>query len=240
MAWFKLDDKFHGWKEVLSIPRGIRAEAVGTYTILGTWSADHLTDGKIPAYMVEELGGTLIGADALVAAKLWRKSRDNYQFAKWNKDQPTRLEVEARREMERDRKAEYRRKQAESRGETGTSPDDVPPGQMAVPNTPSRPVPTRLQDQDLSGHHQLRSGSTTVDNSVETVDKYVLALESAQARLSKLTGTDVDRLTASVVVDTVLGRASKDVVDPGRYVLRAINRDTIGFERFIHEGILPE
>lgn len=240
MAWFKLDDKFHSWKEVLQIPRDIRAEAVGTYTILGTWSADHLTDGKIPAYMIEELGGTTVGAEALVSAKLWRRSRGNYQFAKWNKDQPTRLEVEARRESERDRKAEYRRRMAESRGETGDSPDGVPAGQTAVPNPPSRSRPDPINNQDLTGHHPLRNGGTTVDNSVQSVDKYVLALETAEARLTKLAGVPVDRMTASVVVDAVLARASKEVRDPGRYVLRAINQDTIGFERFVHEGILPE
>lgn len=242
MSWFKVDDKFYSWKELLGIPRSIRAEAAGLWTLAGTWSADHLTDGKIPVHMIEELAGSIAAADALVAAKLWKKSRGNYQFVKWSKDQPTRTQVEQRREEERDRKAAYRQRMAESRGETGQSPENVPAGQSPVPNPPSRSRPDPINNQDLTGHHQLRNGGTTGDNPVQPVDKYLAALEAAQANLSKLTGQEVERIQATVVVDHVLGKASRGrpVADPTKYVLRAIAQDKIGFERFVFEGRLPD
>lgn len=140
MAWFKVDDGFYSHIKTLLIPREVRAEAIGTWTLCGTWSADKLKDGFVPAFMVEELGGTIAGAEALVAAKLWKRKASGFLFVNWDEFQPMREKVLAHRQKETERKANYR---ARVPHDSGGSSGDVPTGQTRNPDTPTRPVPTR-------------------------------------------------------------------------------------------------
>jgi hypothetical protein len=71
MPWFKVDDGLNTSKKVLAIPRGVRVETMGLWTLCGVWSARELTDGRIPDYIPEELGGSLKQADELVRVDLW-------------------------------------------------------------------------------------------------------------------------------------------------------------------------
>ena len=72
MAWFKVDDKLHSSRKVMSIPKRQRLAAIGLWTLAGSWSADQETDGIIPDYMIAEWGGTRAVVQALVDAGLWR------------------------------------------------------------------------------------------------------------------------------------------------------------------------
>jgi hypothetical protein len=127
VSWFKVDDGFYSHEKVLTIPRALRAEAVGTWTLCGTWSADKDRDGYVPAHMIEELGASVEGAVALVDAKLWRRKRSGFVFINWSEFQPTREEKAERRLAEAARKAEYRaRKSAESAGHDPNVSHDVP------------------------------------------------------------------------------------------------------------------
>jgi hypothetical protein len=140
MPWFKVDDGFYSHAKVVSIPRASRALALGTWIVCGTWSADKLTDGFVPTHMVDELGGSVEGAEALVVAGLWRARRGGgYTFVNWSEFQPTREKIETTRKSERDRKAAWRA------GKPGGSPDAVPTGQVRSPDTPTRPDPTLLK-----------------------------------------------------------------------------------------------
>lgn len=149
MTWFKVDDGFYSHEKVLTIPRGLRAEAIGTWTLCGTWSADKDRDGYVPTHMIEELGATLAGAAALVDAKLWRRNRTGFVFVNWSEFQPTREEKAEKRRAESQRKAEYRaRKAQESGGVSGNVPvgqnrDDVSPVPVPVPD----PYPTRTNKE---------------------------------------------------------------------------------------------
>lgn len=142
MAWFKVDDGFYSHPKVLSIPREARALALGTWIVAGTWSADKLTDGKIPAHMVVELGGSVEGAESLVKVRLWSKTRTGYLFVNWRQFQPTRAEVDARRQGERDRKAAYRAASQQPRGSVPhVSQGDNDGFQTPRTRTRTRPVP---------------------------------------------------------------------------------------------------
>ena len=72
MSWFKVDDGFYSHPKVLAIPRPMRPVAIGTWLLTGTWSATQLTDGRVPAHMLDELGASPEGAEMLVAVRLWR------------------------------------------------------------------------------------------------------------------------------------------------------------------------
>lgn len=105
MPWFKVDDKlaFHAKVVAAGNP------AMGLWVRAGSWSADQLTDGFIPDHMIASLG-SVTQARRLVDVRLWEDAEGGYRFHEWSDDgrQPTRGEVEERREQDRIRKAEAR------------------------------------------------------------------------------------------------------------------------------------
>lgn len=113
MAWFKVDDKFHSHPKVLSVP----LRAVGLWVKAGAWSSDQLTDGFIPKAVLPVLGGNASDARALVEAGLWRAVDGGWQFHDWLDMQPSRKSTLARREDDRQRKAEARAAKAQKREE---------------------------------------------------------------------------------------------------------------------------
>lgn len=108
MAWYKVDDRLPTSRKLMRIPRSKRAAAIGVWTLAGAWSMHDLTDGFVPAYAIEEWGGDESHAQALVAAGMWEEDeRDGdpgYQFVNWDEYQPTKADVEAKRERDRERK----------------------------------------------------------------------------------------------------------------------------------------
>lgn len=175
MTWYRVDDGFHSHDKVARIPRSIRAEAIGTWTLCGTWSADKERDGFVPAHIVDEVGGTAAGADALVAVKLWRRRRDGFAFVNWEEYQFTRAQLVEKRKSESERKAEYRARKAR---ESGVESAHVPAGQERDPLYPSRPVPDD-EDQDTLPRPTSGKGpafddlSPDVKSVVENVARYV-------------------------------------------------------------------
>jgi hypothetical protein len=185
MVWFKIDDAFYSHPKVLSMPRAIRAQAIGTWTLAGAWSASQLTDGAIPAYMIDELGGTLEAAAALVKAGLWQRTGKGFRFKDWAEYQYTRAEVEAHREGERKRKAAYR---AAKRGgpkpppeDPQAVPEDAPERPAHVPEVsqrdtggspehpyPSRPVPYPSHEETLLS--DLRPDEPEVGTAVALIE----------------------------------------------------------------------
>ena len=149
MAWFKVDDKLHSAPKLLSIPRKYRLAALGLWTISGSWSADQLTDGKVPDYMVEEWGGTKALVEWLVKSGLWVKVDDASQFKNWGEYQPTRADIEAEREKNREKLRKWRERNQGSNSDvtglqTGYEPDSNP-----APD-PTRPDPTPIEEAKAS------------------------------------------------------------------------------------------
>lgn len=152
MTWFKVDDKLHSHKK--SARAGVAA--MGLWTLAGSWSADHLTDGFVPDYIAHRLapGQADELAKELVNAGLWfpdeHDGDEGWRFKDWPDYQPTREDEESRREREREKKRSQRRNSAgqfdeaprESPNQSpGASPGDIDGTPQGV--TPSRPDPTR-------------------------------------------------------------------------------------------------
>ena len=110
MAWFKVDDRFHDHPKT----EDLTLAAVGLWTLAGAWSASNLTDGQVSRTRVIRLGGDETLAAELVRAGLWEEIPDGYAFYGWDEYQPTRAEVESRREQDR------QKKRAQRRGPRGT------------------------------------------------------------------------------------------------------------------------
>jgi hypothetical protein len=145
MVWFKVDDGFYSSKKVLSIPRARRLAAVGLWTMAGNWSGRELSDGRVPNYVLAELGATPGLRRALVEARLWLDHGSaGVEFHSWADYQPTRAEVEADRAKAAERQRKWRERH---KGETGDEPvsngvtNDVT--NSVSHDAPTRPDPTR-------------------------------------------------------------------------------------------------
>lgn len=108
MAWYKVDDRLPTSRKLMRIPRAQRKAAIGVWTLAGAWSMHEMTDGFVPAYAIEEWGGDEDDAHALVCAGMWeddeRDGDPGWQFVNWDEYQPTKADVEAKRERDRERK----------------------------------------------------------------------------------------------------------------------------------------
>jgi hypothetical protein len=99
MGWFKIDDQLFSHPKVLSIDPRYRLAAMGLFTLAGSWSSSHLTDGVVPEHCVSLMQGTRKQAAALVQAGLWDVHPHGYTFHDWANYNPTRDEVLAKRQV---------------------------------------------------------------------------------------------------------------------------------------------
>lgn len=132
--WFKVDDHLHASRKAAKA--GV--EAMGLWVLAGSWSAAEELDGFVPGYMVGRLGALQEHADALVSAGLWvpeaHDGEDGYRFHQWAEYQPTRAQLEAKREDARERM-----RKARNRG--GSVRVNSERTSRAVTPTPTRPDP---------------------------------------------------------------------------------------------------
>lgn len=141
MVWFKVDDTLAFHAKVMAAGN----PAMGLWVRAGAWCAQMLTDGRVPHHMVRSLG-TARQAKSLVDAGLWEETDSGYAFHDWSADerQPTREQVENKREQWREKKRRQRRNAAgqfdSSPGDSLRDTSDGPPGS---PTVPSRPGPSR-------------------------------------------------------------------------------------------------
>lgn len=99
MPWFAVDDKLHEHRKA----RAAKKAAIGVWTLAGSWCADNLTDGFVPADVLPRWGGRA-DASALVRAGLWleavKDGEPGWQFHDWARFQPDAASIKAKREAE--------------------------------------------------------------------------------------------------------------------------------------------
>jgi hypothetical protein len=146
LTWFKVDDKFHDHRKVRLLGKD-KLAAVGVWTMCGSWSADTESDGFVPAEVVQRFDTKERYAKRLVDVELWRPSeRDGergYQFHEWEQDQPTRAQLQKRREDTKRRVEQWRNKRS---GDTSSEQAGNYVGNAlqddGVTPPPTRPDPT--------------------------------------------------------------------------------------------------
>jgi len=100
MTWFKIDDSFYDHPKVFDAPDC----AVALWVRAGCWSARNLTDGRIPAGLPGRLCDDPIKAvSELLERGLWEDNGTGYVFRNWLEYQPSKEEVEGKREDARER-----------------------------------------------------------------------------------------------------------------------------------------
>ncbi|GAA4175938.1 hypothetical protein [Gryllotalpicola koreensis] len=119
MPWFKIDDAF--W----SHPKTLRLspEAVALWVRAGTYASQNRTDGVIDAHILPVFGGVSGASQELIDAGLWEPHERGFVFHDWDDYQPSKADIDARREADRARKAEWREKKAAKRGDKSASTD---------------------------------------------------------------------------------------------------------------------
>jgi len=103
MTWFRVDDNLAFHPKVIAAGN----PAIGLWVRAGTWAAQQLTDGYIPADIARAIGPPA-QARALVDAGLWLPCEKGYEFHEWTERQPTRGEVEQRRKAGAERLRKWR------------------------------------------------------------------------------------------------------------------------------------
>lgn len=97
MAWFKVDDKLHDHRKARAAGRA----AMGVWVLAGSWAADNLTDGFVPASVLPRWG-TRRDAQRLVEVGLWVPCEQDgelgWRFHEWFARNPARADLLALRE----------------------------------------------------------------------------------------------------------------------------------------------
>ncbi len=146
MAWFKVDDGLPEHRKVRALGRQ-RVAAMGLWTLCGAWAARNLTDGFVPSEVVRRHDSRELLAGKLQAAGLWEAATEQgergYRFHDWADSNPTRADVEARREETRKRVAKHR-----TRRNPQQAPDEAPPTPPGG-NRFGNALPTPLVTEDV-------------------------------------------------------------------------------------------
>ncbi|GGD33270.1 hypothetical protein GCM10010915_12070 [Microbacterium faecale] len=189
MPWFKVDDGFYTSRKVLSIPRSCRLAAVGLWTMAGNWSGRELTDGRVPNYVLAELGATSRLRRALVEARLWLDhGSDGIEFNKWAEYQPTRSEVEADRAKAAERQRKWReRHKGETSNDTVSNGVTAPVTNGVSNDAPTRPDPTRTSNEVLEGARKRAH---------RIPDPFIVTGEMREWAAREVPGLDIDDSTS--------------------------------------------
>lgn len=117
--WFKVDDSFFSNPKTAMLSDG----ATALWLRAGSWSAQQLTDGFIPARMLPMFRGSDDSVNELCDVGLWERDgeRDGYLFHDWSDYQPDGEEVDAlrRKRSEAGKRGANRRWQRKTVDENG-------------------------------------------------------------------------------------------------------------------------
>jgi hypothetical protein len=145
MTWFKVDDGLHDHRKV----RAAGVPAMGLWLLAGTWSSDNETDGFVPRSVI----GRWVGSSGtlpkqLVKAGLWETAEQDgepgWRFHDWAAWQPTRADLETKRQAAKDRMSRIRnaRGSKEVRANVPANEQENFADRSPYPD-PTRPDPTR-------------------------------------------------------------------------------------------------
>jgi hypothetical protein len=142
MTWFKVDDGLFSSRKVLMMPRSIRNQCMGVWVQAGSWSSKELTDGHVPGYVLEELGGIPELRDELIRVGLWLSDgADGIIFHDWCDYQPTKDKVVEERAKHADRQRKWSEKKSAITQLSDATTDSV--SDTISDSAPTRPDPTR-------------------------------------------------------------------------------------------------
>lgn len=220
MPWFPVDDSFHSHPKALATSLAAR----GLWATAGSWSSAHLTDGVVPVHVLASLGGTPELAAELVAAGLWRRTRQGYVFHDWLEWGSKRTAAEIR-ELRKVR-AESGRKGGVASGKTRSKPEAktkqvasrLPPGGL---NPSPSPQPLSVVDVGNQSADRNARGDPEIDEILKTI------IQTIYATTSRV----IDAAWAAKIRDHILN--GHQAGNPAAYVRKVIENDPDPYARFL-------
>ncbi|MGH7743960.1 MAG: hypothetical protein ACREQ5_03960 [Candidatus Dormibacteria bacterium] len=172
MTWFKVDDQLHDHKKVRKLGKE-KPIAMGLWVLCGSWSAANLSDGFVPAEIVERIDPEHYYAKRLVEVGFWECAEEDgeqgYQFNDWSDYQPLRGEVEASRDSARER---MRRLRSGNTGGNGSLDREANKQQTAAPRSSERSRDVRANKQRTDGERSSELRSNIEQTSSEVRDSF--------------------------------------------------------------------
>lgn len=154
MAYW-VDEGFHGWPEVVRAGTA----AAGLYSRCGSYIADYLTDGHIPAE-VARMYGTSEWCARLVDVGLWTVEEHGYYDTRYFPLNPDAETVKERRKKAADRQKRYREKRDDKKTRHSRASNASRNASLTPPPTPSP------YGEDARAREAGRGGASPVDKSV--------------------------------------------------------------------------
>lgn len=185
---FNIPLGFYDGPEAKSIPRRIRAAALGVWAMAGNYSATRLSDGYVDAETLADLGcGPAIRTALMntlgkggVPDPLWVDApAGGIQFTKWSKWQRTASEVTTYRESEAERKRASRaaKKQERIASTTGMHSESIantfPMQPDQTPNAFADKSPQPGQTEKRPADVRRTSGQSETESETESLTTYV-------------------------------------------------------------------
>lgn len=242
-AGFNIPLNFYDGAEVDSIPKRIRAAAIGVWALAGDYAATQLSDGYVPAGVLKSFGCT----DAIRAvlkvtlnkkgelSPLWVEGRNGgIQLTNWPKHQRTNDEVTSYRTREAERK---RAKRDASRNGSTSGDEKVSArtlgGQKQAVRTEDRDPKTETETEKrtthLSSQEDLSSGRAATPGA-DLVREIIpnghpsATLTSLRLQASELLNTGTDRETVAAGLRLWL---DKPGIGIGRTILSSLCSEVI-------------
>lgn len=109
--WFKIDDKLHDHRKVQVLLERGHLDAIGLWTVAGSWSGDHMSDGLVSGFVLGRWSPDWRAlAQQLVDVGLWAQEdtddgRTHFRFHDWTVYNDPKSKILADREAERMRVA---------------------------------------------------------------------------------------------------------------------------------------
>ena len=151
--WFKVDDSFYSNPKTAMLSDG----ATALWLRSGSWSAQQLTGGFVPARMVPMFRGSDDSVRELCDAGLWAydEQKDGYQFHDWSDYQPDGEEVDALRKKrsEAGKRGANRRWGKPENGKNGKTDGKSMANSCPVPV----PVPDKKEKEEYSSSFSKES-----------------------------------------------------------------------------------
>lgn len=142
MAWARFDDRFHGNPKVMGVWHTC-PEAIGLFVMSVTYCAQHETDGLVHDWFLQTLQPTKSKrqrlTSALLNAGLFTEHEAGYLINDYLEFNPSKADLEARREAERTRRERAKSRKRDATHESRAQHADA----GVIYPDPSRPVPTR-------------------------------------------------------------------------------------------------
>lgn len=233
MAWVRIDDSIFLHEKIVTAGNA----AVGAWLRMLAWSANHLTDGAIPAKIAAVMSdGDMDAVEALVDCGLLEQTDRGYSIHDYLKYNPPASEVKEQREAVSEarrqaglRSGESRRtKDEQSANKTGTKDEqtDEQNTNKIEPRTHARThSPYDLRSRSLVDHERDRSTTSEngtripLDSFISQISKAGISFQlghSERTRFSKL--GEVHQFE----IDHAIERAKQSGVKKPGYVLGVI------------------